>query len=432
MASKLPNNFLGTSIPKLYLDSDSADVHFKFPNDGKTMVPAHKAILGIDNSVFNAMFFGPMKEKNVVEIVDATVSAFKEFLQFFYLASVTLTMENIEEVVRLADKYDMPKCLDSCAIFLRDQLTNDNMIDGYQLAILMNNQPLIEFCEGKIEMFTKNNLKSGTFLRCDKAVLERILKFDRLNCKEYDLFIACIEWAKSSCRVNGLDENELANLKDQLGDCFYLIRFETMEMKEIAMILANKRHRHLFSQDEQAEFICMKLDGNFESETFMKTQRPKRTWVWNREAVLTCALEEYKWIHTYCQESTWFSVNVPLMLGEIISVGIYAIRISSRIFIVEHTDESNVICMMDICMNLTPIQNYIKVPRPIAIHPNKVYEIRFELPLDPAGIYEHCTHRKMVHQLNEDGDDEEEVIKITFHDRGDERGLVSCLYFNRI
>lgn len=326
MANKLANTIVAKSIPKLYLHSDSADVFFVFTTDNKIIkVPAHKAILAIENPVFEAMFFGKLKENEVIDIVDFSANAFKEFLQF-YLSEVTITMENIEEITRLADKYGMLEAYNSCVAFIQSQLTKDNMIWGYQLAISLNNQSLKQFCEGEIKMLTKSILKSDMFLHFgDKSVVERILNLDSLICSELDLFTACIEWAKSSCQANGLDKNDPGNLRNQLGDCFHLIRFETMKLNEIGMILGNEQYRQLFSPDEMADIVCMKSDANFESNTFKHTQRPGRAIEWNNKAVLTCDLLEHETyiVNTRKQESTWFSVNVPVLLGEIKCRGVY-------------------------------------------------------------------------------------------------------------
>lgn len=89
----------------LYLNEQLADVNFVFKNEAEVeKVPANKAILAALSPVFRAMFFGPMKEKGDVEMVDATADGFKEFLGFFYLDQVKLTIENIDEVIQLADK----------------------------------------------------------------------------------------------------------------------------------------------------------------------------------------------------------------------------------------------------------------------------------------------------------------------------------------
>lgn len=47
MVNKMQNKFISKSIAKLYLQSKSADVYFRFQtDDGIVKVPAHKAILG--------------------------------------------------------------------------------------------------------------------------------------------------------------------------------------------------------------------------------------------------------------------------------------------------------------------------------------------------------------------------------------------------
>lgn len=95
MANKIVDIFVVKSIANLYLQSKSADVHFAFIVDGETVkVPAHKAILAVGSTVFDAMFFGPIKEK-AIEIVPTDVRSFEEFLQFFYLPEATIAWENI-------------------------------------------------------------------------------------------------------------------------------------------------------------------------------------------------------------------------------------------------------------------------------------------------------------------------------------------------
>lgn len=233
MSAKLENKAVATSISKLYLQSKLADVHFAFTTNGESIkVPAHKTILAAASPVFEAMFFGQLKENDVVEIVDSDASEFEEFLQLFYLPTVTITMENIDAVVRLADKYDMMECLKASVTFPEKQLSKDYVICWLNLAILLNNQPLKQSCENEMKKFTQEIIKSETFLHCDQSVLEYILKSEYLNCKEIDLFRSCVEWAKSSCQANGLDGNDPTNWRNQLGDSFHLIRFETMTNTE--------------------------------------------------------------------------------------------------------------------------------------------------------------------------------------------------------
>lgn len=83
------NAFANNLLSNMYLKSDFADVKFTFPNDNCCEeVPAHKAILATASPVFGAMFYGALKEHDVVSIADSTANAFKEFLQFIYRPKV--------------------------------------------------------------------------------------------------------------------------------------------------------------------------------------------------------------------------------------------------------------------------------------------------------------------------------------------------------
>ncbi|XP_055312020.1 uncharacterized protein LOC129574265, partial [Sitodiplosis mosellana] len=140
-------------------------------------------------------------------------------------------MENIETVVRLADKYDVLEYVNACAVFPKRQLTLDNRFWVYQLAVNLKNDELIEFCEGKIINSPKGVFAAEVFKRCNKSILKRILELD-LVCTEADVFDACLTWTKYACEQNDLDGTQAVNLRTQLGDCFKLIRFGAMASDE--------------------------------------------------------------------------------------------------------------------------------------------------------------------------------------------------------
>lgn len=66
---------------KFYLDSNTADLSFIFGAETNHFesVPAHRIILSISSPVFETMFYGSLKEKAKIPIIDATAEAFKEF-----------------------------------------------------------------------------------------------------------------------------------------------------------------------------------------------------------------------------------------------------------------------------------------------------------------------------------------------------------------
>lgn len=127
--NKYDNKVLMESGEKMYLESDIADVYFVCAaNDGTfKRIPAHKSVLAAASDVFKTMFYGELKEEGDVNVCDVTAAAFEEFLQFFYLREVKLTMDHIVEVFHLGHKYNIVKCFDVCVIFLKDHLSIDNV-----------------------------------------------------------------------------------------------------------------------------------------------------------------------------------------------------------------------------------------------------------------------------------------------------------------
>lgn len=195
------NTIASTVNQRLYLNNDFADVYFVFNEDDETeKVPANKVILAVQSPVFNSMFFGALKETGDVEIVYASVDEFKEFIQFFYLSQVVLTVENIK--ARLADKYDILKRVHECVRLLENQLMLHNMCWGHQLEIYINHDALPKFCERQISIWLKDIFVFESFLRCDVNTLKRILELN-LAINEVDIFKATLQWAEYACQMSG-------------------------------------------------------------------------------------------------------------------------------------------------------------------------------------------------------------------------------------
>lgn len=390
MTNTLYNSAANEVTKKLYLNEDLADIHFEFEIDEEIKtVPANKAILSVLSPVFFTMFFGTMKEKGNVRIVDSDIIAFKEFLQFFYLSDVKLTMENIETVARLADKYDILDCVNACATFLEGQLTLDNVCWGYQLAVFLKNMALIEYCENKISESPKDIFSSDEFLRFDKETLEHILELN-LTCSEVDIFKACLMWAKNSCKQNDLDENDMENLKGQLGDCLKSIRFDEMKVDEFTTLYVS--YKGLFTSDEFEDIMLSLTVKEYKPKIF---KQQSRHYIWNRERVLYCkrrCVSGSQQRSIQMPERITFTSNYPLLLGEICtfstSSGSYNYDmynndvIVSIIELTSHTFHSNSpkkLLYEGSAKSWNNSQLNLILPKPILIKPQILYEIRLEL-----------------------------------------------------
>lgn len=109
-------------------------------------------LLATASEVFQVMINGSWKEKNEVEIVDASADAFKEFLQFVYLSKAKVTIENVAEVMNLGNKYDVMECFNICGEFLKANLVVDNICEAYELVIRLEHKEL----EKKYERYIKH------------------------------------------------------------------------------------------------------------------------------------------------------------------------------------------------------------------------------------------------------------------------------------
>lgn len=127
------------------------DVKFIFKGDEDMVkIPANKAVLAASSPVFDAMFNGELQEKGDIEIVDASAEVFSDFLQLFYGHEVILSMDNIAEMLKLVDKYDVADGFPICVDFLKDHLKINDIVWGLYLAIKFRLDGLKNYCEHQI------------------------------------------------------------------------------------------------------------------------------------------------------------------------------------------------------------------------------------------------------------------------------------------
>lgn len=263
---------------KLYLNDRTSDVYFQFHSDaGIEKIPAHKCILSATSPVFDAMFYGPNKQNGDIDIVNASAGAFKEFLQFFYRSQVKLTIENVSEVMNLCKEYLLDDWqavsmvgTDLCT----SMLTIDDMCWAYEFAILFEMDELLEFCEKKITENAVKVFQSSSFLSCQRNLLQHILQLTSLKCKESEVFDGCMEWAKAQCKQNNRNETETKELRSQLGDLFYEIRFGELTHSEFQE--RYQLHEGLFSLEEFRDITMMIVHEDFRPANFNRTPRRDR------------------------------------------------------------------------------------------------------------------------------------------------------------
>lgn len=432
----LNKRFCCETTEKLYLKSELADVEFIFRSDDEEQrIPANKAILAVRSPVFRSMFFGTLKNEGDIEILDGDAEAFKEFLQFFYLTKVTISMENLWEVVRLIDMYDIIDYVKSTGPSFESKLTLENICWTYQLAIYLKHGKLIKTCENKIRSRIKKIFALDTFKRIDREILKRMLELSDMECNEVDVFNGCLTWAKSACREFGLDENKAENLKFLLGDCLASIRYSEMKIEEFTAL--NELHKGLFTSEELEDIILMLTVKDYEPKIF--SQNPRR-YKWDKDKLIECRWKpNFRAQLLEDPEIISFSSNCLMLLGEIHGPGTRNdcfVNVTITAYDEFHSDESAKKLYEGEFQAFSEYLLELYLPQPIVIKPNILYEIRLNI-IDPYGkMFPNWESARQVGQLQIEL---EKGLRIDFIHRN--RSLnyentrtasVSCLCFNRI
>lgn len=430
---------------KLYLNQKFADIWFSFDANGtKTdnlpldqCIPAHKMLLAAGCDVFERMFYGELKENGIINQPDVSKSAFAEFLQFFYLSEVHLTIENITAVLHLGHKYDATECFDTCITFLKDSLTDDNVCTVLSEAMLYDQMELMKLCERRILVNTEAVFQSTDFLDSNRSAVDHILKMEMLSCSEDRVFEACMAWV---CAKSKEEVPSRESVMTWLGESYYAIRFASMTLQQLCALFPT--FKAVLRHDFLTATHLIAKTGGF-STKFNSSPRQAK---WNAAAAIKCNRVFCSLISRYyeldSEEKTTLSVNAPLLLGGftcaevVIGRNIRSARrlqstLMAQVEISEVTDlaSDNRKMLSNTTIFLDSKNTHILLSQPILVRPRRFYIITIKkFPEDHGFI---SPNFKTEIELDAD-------IIVKFHnDRTTASqnrfvGLISALEFNRI
>lgn len=221
------------------------DCHFRIDNK---RIGAHRRPLSAQSAVLAAKFRSGWMHAADIIIDGVSFYGFTAFLAYFYSGHIKLTAANLPDILRLATEYRVPKLLDRCAVYLDDNIGSANVIEWLALATKYHIQ--VSMCE---MLLATDALAAPAFLECDVATLAALLERMVFDCDEQDIFDACMRWAGHKCAAKGLDADDRANLRRELGRCFECIRFELMPNE--AFVERYVKWRDLFTRDEAERYL---------------------------------------------------------------------------------------------------------------------------------------------------------------------------------
>ncbi|KAK3105631.1 hypothetical protein FSP39_002314 [Pinctada imbricata] len=133
------------------------DVTFRLGEE-RLEVHAHKYMLASRSPVFHAMLNGPMTEKGNIEISDIEKDIFMIFLRYVYTDDVSLTVENVRQVMYASKKYCVDGLTKQCKDFLRDNIDFEEAFELIDTAFNLQDEDVYESCLEKIKERTKSGL----------------------------------------------------------------------------------------------------------------------------------------------------------------------------------------------------------------------------------------------------------------------------------
>lgn len=131
--------------------------------DEKRRVESSKSLLGKHSSVFHSMFYGKLKEKDVIEIPDCKADVFEYLLKHLNGVNLEIASFQVAHSMYIAEKYMLNDLKEALIGYAIDNVNYENCVDIYQASILLDN---------------KNLQSASTSWLCSKA--EDVLKLDSL------------------------------------------------------------------------------------------------------------------------------------------------------------------------------------------------------------------------------------------------------------
>nr|CAD7579660.1 unnamed protein product [Timema californicum] len=211
-----------------------SDCEFMIGVDSPVSIKASKVLLACVSPVFDRMFFGSLKEENVIKVTDIGPDVFVIMLKHAYRASWKLESKaQAVDVLYAADKYMLGELMRECVEFIWPRGPDDVFI-ALDCATRFNLNYMRECAMRILRKDTQVVLAHPKFVNLSHSSVLAIVEQRYLNIKsEVQLFDAMIRWARVSCHNHGLRDDgqflrfELANIIDN-------IRFLAMTIKEFS------------------------------------------------------------------------------------------------------------------------------------------------------------------------------------------------------
>ena len=161
------------------------------------------------------MFATQMIEQRngVVEVEDDNYEDFYQLIQYLYMAKVDDGYDRFEELLVLADKYEVKRLGDLCAKRIKETLREDNVLDLGMFGEMHNSDVLVKSCATFMSSRMFGCLKQGDFDKIEKSpkLMKELLRI--LTNNEEDKFNTVSRFENEEVKFNTVSRFEKSSVK---------------------------------------------------------------------------------------------------------------------------------------------------------------------------------------------------------------------------
>jgi len=160
------------------------------------MFAAHKIVLACSSDYFMTMFNGPLAcQSNVLPIFGILPETMHEILDYIYTGKITLTIENIFDILDASCLLLLTYLKTRCAKFLRERIDFDNALQVFSYAKKFSLYDLVEYALDFIALSYDDLSKTDEFKQLVSDDLIDIISLEHLSIDSEDTILeSTLRW----------------------------------------------------------------------------------------------------------------------------------------------------------------------------------------------------------------------------------------------
>lgn len=188
-------------------------------------IPCHRLILAACSPYFRELFFsvdGKEVENKEVVLENLDPNIMELIVNYLYSAEIDIYDSNVQDILALANRFQIPSVFTVCVNYLQKELTMKNCLAIYRLGLLMNCARLAMTARDYIADRFEAVAEDKDFLELAPPELFAIIGADALNVeKEEVVFEALMRWIRK----------DKEKRRKSLEEAFDFIRFRLLPEK---------------------------------------------------------------------------------------------------------------------------------------------------------------------------------------------------------